>query len=135
MILNKKGMDLSLNFLIIAALAIIALIVIALFFTGGITKLFQKEADIVQASQQELALAKANCAFWCEFGNKESFENPPFSEGVRNAGFTKCTDFDYTSWVEDCESSCKPKPGISQPVCVTLTNKESCIANDDCQWG
>ncbi|MEA3379222.1 MAG: hypothetical protein U9Q69_06355 [Nanoarchaeota archaeon] len=130
MIKNKKGMDISLNYIIIAVLAIIALIIIALFFTGGLTTLFKKQAEIAKASQQELALAKANCDFWCQTGAKENFENPPFSEAVRNAKFTSCTSFDeYNNWIDDCASECK---GAAK--CVIITDKAECSASSGCSW-
>jgi len=47
--MNKKGAELSLNFLIIAALALIVLILVVLFFTGG----FENEEGYETCTKEE----------------------------------------------------------------------------------
>ncbi|RME54187.1 hypothetical protein D6777_04645 [Candidatus Woesearchaeota archaeon] len=109
---NKKGQGISLNFLIIAALALIALIIIALFFTGGISKIFKKQSDVVKLSDNEKALMVANCKAFCSLGNKDKFKSPGFSEEAINAGIKDCGDFDdfgpmdaESAWEKYCENN------------------------------
>ena len=78
--LNKKGMDISLNFIILAVLALIALIVIALFFTGGLTNLFQQTEEVGSISAEKVALYSSKCKFYCTTGDQASWDKPQFEE-------------------------------------------------------
>ena len=88
--MNKKGLDISLNFIIIAALALIALIVIALVFTGGLRTLIGKQVEIVGVSSQEYSLAETACITACSVNSKTQWENPNFPQSVEDAGYTNC---------------------------------------------
>jgi len=78
--INKKGMDISLNFIILAVLALIALIVIALFFTGGLTNLFKQTEEVGSVSAEKIALYASRCEFYCATGDKNSWDKPLFEE-------------------------------------------------------
>ena len=80
MIMDKKGMDISLNFIILAVLALIALIVIALFFTGGLTNLFKQTEEVGSVSAEKVALAKSECELYCTSRIEQSWNNPDFSQ-------------------------------------------------------
>jgi hypothetical protein len=88
--MNKKGLDISLNFVIIAALALIALIVIALIFTGGIDRILGEEEDVIELSTQEIALAESTCKLACSTGSEAAWKNPDFTEAVENEYPTGC---------------------------------------------
>ncbi|MSR86285.1 hypothetical protein EXS74_02725 [Candidatus Woesearchaeota archaeon] len=96
-ILNKKGMDISLNFIILAVLALIALIVIALFFTGGLTNLFGQTEDVGSIGSEKVALYTAKCNFYCSSRDKTAWNNPQFPEDVAAAyqGCPQITGKDY----------------------------------------
>ena len=80
--MNKKGMDISLNFIILAVLALIALIIVALFFTGGLTSLFEETEDVGDVTGEELALAEAECITYCSVSSESSWDNPGFTDSV-----------------------------------------------------
>ena len=80
--MNKKGLDISLNFVIIAALALIALIVIALIFTGGIDRIIGEQEDVFTLSTQEKALAESTCKLACSTGSLTAWNDPEFTESV-----------------------------------------------------
>lgn len=88
--MNKKGVEISLNFIIIAALALIALIVIALFFLGGAETIFQREKEVVQLSAQTITLAKQSCSFACTMRNREGYNNPSFPEELTERNIRNC---------------------------------------------
>jgi hypothetical protein len=83
--MNKKGMDLSLNFIILAVLGLISLIVIALFFTGGLNNLFKQTEDVGDVSAEKIALAAAECKLYCTTNNQESWDNPGLSEDIQKS--------------------------------------------------
>ncbi len=89
--MNKKGLDISLNFVIIAALALIALIVIALIFTGGIQKLIGQEEEVIEVGTQEFALAEGACKLACSAGSESAWDNPSFPENVA-AEYDSCDE-------------------------------------------
>lgn len=72
--LNTKGMDISLNFIILAVLALIALIVIALFFTGGLTNLFKQQQEVGSISSEKVALYTSKCNFYCTTSDQQSWD-------------------------------------------------------------
>lgn len=78
--MNKKGMDISLNFIILAVLALIALIVIALFFTGGLTNLFKQQQTVGDIRADKIAYYATKCELYCTTGDKNSWDNPMFAE-------------------------------------------------------
>lgn len=72
---NKRGQGISMEFIIIAALALIALIVIVLFFTGSLGRLSRGTTDTVNtATDQQKDMWAKECALSCTTGGK----NPNF---------------------------------------------------------
>ena len=79
---NKKGLELSMNFIIIAALALIVLIIGAIFFMGGFREIGSSIEETTGLSQQELTLAETVCKSACSFNSKSQWQNPGFTEAV-----------------------------------------------------
>ena len=101
-ILNKKGMDISLNFIILAVLALIALIIIALFFTGGLTNLFGQTEDVASISAEKVALYQSKCEFYCTTEDSSAWEDPDFPEDVK-AKYADCEAItDNKDYNTDC---------------------------------
>lgn len=73
-ILNKKGMEISLNYIIIAVLALIALIIIALIFTGGIKTIFTQQGEVSSIAAEKVALYKAKCELACATEDKTTWD-------------------------------------------------------------
>ena len=89
-------MDISLNFVILAVLALIALILVALFFTGGLSNLFQQTEEVGSTSNEQLALYKSKCSLYCATDNKDSWDFPGFPEGLEKSPgneITECAEF------------------------------------------
>src|SRR3989338_5358954 len=112
-ILNKKGMDISLNFIILAVLALIALIIIALFFTGGLTNLFGQTEDVASISSEKVALYSSKCEFYCTTGNKDAWDRPDFPEDLIEGNIDECIDLVYNKgWYKDADGDtfCEEEP-------------------------
>ena len=111
-ILNKKGMDISLNFIILAVLALIALIIIALFFTGGLTNLFGQTEDVASISAEKIALYQSKCEFYCTTDDETAWTEPDFPEDVK-AKYNSCTDLvtdkEFVTNTETQERECVAK--------------------------
>jgi len=104
--IKKRGAELSLNFIILAILAVIVLIGIVFFFLGGAEFFASKEKATVMISEQDKSLAEAACKLHCSLGNKEKWDKPSFPESVANK-FTSCDDLmakatPPKSWADDC---------------------------------
>ncbi len=70
---NKKGAELSLNFIIIAAIGLVVLVIALVFFTGGAERLVGGVPQTVQIPQQQLNLWRSQCETYCSLGNEASF--------------------------------------------------------------
>lgn len=86
-------MDISLNFIILAVLALISLIIIALYFTGTLGDIFGQTKDIAAVSAQTQALYKTNCDRHCTFKDKDSWDHPAFPEVMTSNGIDSCDEF------------------------------------------
>lgn len=84
--MNKKGMDISLNFVILAVLALIALILIALFFTGGLSNLFQQTEEVGDTDAQQIALAETECKTYCTLGTESAYKSEYSEEEAESLG-------------------------------------------------
>ncbi len=134
---NKKGDGLSLNFIIVAILALIALIVIALFFTGGMTKLFRTEQDVTKISldPQIRLLSEASCNLYCTNQNENAFNNPPFPKELMDSGYTNCEQLIDKSFAAcNVQATCqKSDPSSAVQGCVG-TSQASCEQVAGCVW-
>ena len=66
---NKRGAtELSMNTVILAIIAIIVLLLIVTFFTGGLSTVFGKIRDVFQGGTAgyDVDLAKSQCQSYCE---------------------------------------------------------------------
>lgn len=103
--MNKKGMDISLNFIILAVLGLIALILIALFFTGGLSNLFKQTEDVGSTSAEQVALYKTKCNFYCTTDDEGSWTNPDFPADL---GVKDCSEFDLGKvWYKESSGDIK----------------------------
>lgn len=103
--MNKKGAEISLNFIIIAILGVIALIGIVFFFLGGAEFFAKKEKTTVLLTEQDKALAEAACNLYCSTENKAKWDNPGFSEEFKKSfnQAQSCEDLlTDKDWVPDC---------------------------------
>jgi hypothetical protein len=69
--MNKKGVELSMNVIIISILVILVLLVLAFFFLGGTSNLFQK---IQSVGPDELETATRDCTSKCQLAQTSSSE-------------------------------------------------------------
>ena len=136
---NKKGAELSLNFIIIAAIVLIVLIVAILFFTGGAQKLFSQQKQVEQMSQQEYNLALSVCKSACMAKSQAAYDKPEFTEGLVKAGYSTCESLvELESFQEECQKSCQRRATQSDDTqakaCESL-NREDCNKNsNNCEW-
>lgn len=81
----KKG-DISLNYIIIAALALVALVVIILFFTGGMQKLITGQKEVVEGvvPNWKISAWTTRCEFACTQQNKVDFCKTVFKADTDN---------------------------------------------------
>lgn len=81
----KKG-DISLNYIIIAALALVALVVIILFFTGGMQKLITGQKEVVEGvvPNWKISAWTTRCEFACTQQNKVDFCKTVFKADTNN---------------------------------------------------
>ena len=70
------------TYIVIAALALIALVVIILFFTGGMSALFKKQVETVGATSDKEAIWIAQCKTYCTMGQDELFQKIEFEKDV-----------------------------------------------------
>ncbi len=109
--MEKRGAELSLNFIILAILAVIVLIGIVFFFLGGAEFFAKKEKGTAILTDQDRALAEAACNLHCTIGNKAKWDAPGFQESV-SAKFVNCEELmaqatPSKSWSTDCAA---PEP-------------------------
>lgn len=73
--MNKKGADVSITFIVLAAIALIVLVLIILFFTGSFKTLIGSQSDIVSGtiSDEQLSIWKNQCNLYCTLGQKEVY--------------------------------------------------------------
>ena len=100
---DKKGQGISMTYIVIAALALIVLIVIFLFFTGGMERLFERQTETVESVGDEEAIWRAQCKSYCTMGQYEVFNKVTFGDEKKNCvGLgVKCDDaMSDAAWVE-----------------------------------
>jgi len=120
--MNKKGVEITLNFIVIAAIVLIALIVVVLFFTGASENLFGKIKDVQTVSTQEISLATAVCESHCANKNQAAYENPSFSQVMRDANYNSCSDLPgLDPFQAECGGTC-----TGPAECTTITDEALC---------
>ena len=136
MMVGKRGEGLSLNFIIVAILALIVLIVIALFFTGGITKLFgtEKEISSLALNPNIRALAEQSCSLHCTNQNQNAYMNPNFPQDIIDAGFASCAELLNKNFA-DCspKKACQKQDSQSAINCASLS-QAACESTQGCSW-
>jgi len=76
--MDKKGQGISMTYIVIAALALIVLIVIFLFFTGALGEMFSRQTEIVEASAEDRAVWISQCKLHCSLEKNEDGNCPSF---------------------------------------------------------
>jgi hypothetical protein len=69
--MDKKGAEVSITFIVIAAIALVVLVVIVMFFTGAFNRLMGTQSDITVAAagDQEQEIYKSLCKSYCTLGS------------------------------------------------------------------
>ncbi|MBS3134852.1 hypothetical protein J4406_00560 [Candidatus Woesearchaeota archaeon] len=118
--MNKKGVELSMNVIIISILVILVLLVLAFFFLGGTSNLFQKIQSI---GPDNLETAARDCASKCQLAQTYSSDNLKIKSGYCSTTYNVDSDGDGVSdkkhhcWSDTIGENC---PGV----------KDFCTAED-----
>ena len=80
MMLSKKGQELSMTYVVVAALALVVLIVVILFFTGALQNLFQRQESVI-GGESELAVFRSQCKTYCTLRQDQSYCAQEFKLG------------------------------------------------------
>jgi hypothetical protein len=78
--MNKKGQGISMTYIVIAALALVVLIVIILFFTGALERMFTQQRDVVDDQAQQFGIWRSQCKLYASLDQKESWEKHEFGD-------------------------------------------------------
>ncbi len=88
--MQRKGQGLSVTYIVIIALSLIVLVLIAMWFTGSLRFLTERESSIIKGtvSEQTLGIWRNQCEQWCSLGDRTNYENHEFESGDTK---TTCT--------------------------------------------
>jgi hypothetical protein len=153
---SKKAQGISLNFIVIAIIAALVLVIIIAFTVGGLgtslSKIFQ--ADETSTEDSDLDLAKAKCEQLCNgakqinapenwqskdyCGKSFTFDGEstkcweaPISVDCSTSGqdiFDTTWKCDETKCGECSEISCSAKADADKLTCEAITNHNACVA-------
>lgn len=95
--MNKKAVELNVATIIIVILAILVLVILALYFTGGIKFLWGKITPVPGAYEQtDLEQARTVCTLYCSARDETSFCTHKFSvRNINNKGEVTGTEIKY----------------------------------------
>ena len=99
--MDKKGQGISMTYIVIAALALIVLIVIFLFFTGGMERMFEKITKTTDSAGQEFALLISQCKIYCSTENKPAWDG--FKKEEYSSGCSDASLLGAGYWEKECE--------------------------------
>ncbi|MFA5084684.1 MAG: hypothetical protein WC475_04915 [Candidatus Paceibacterota bacterium] len=107
--MNKKGVEINVTTVIIVILAVLVLVVLSLFFTGGMTPLLDKIRHAGAAwDTTSIEQAKTACAMYCATESEDSFCNHDFDIGKNKDGTSileKCTGDHVKAYnLDDCKN-------------------------------
>ncbi|MCX8193804.1 MAG: hypothetical protein N3G19_00340 [Candidatus Pacearchaeota archaeon] len=86
--INKKAVELNVATIIIVILAILVLVILAFYFTGGMKGLWSKITPIPSAYEQtDLETARSACTLYCSAKDETTFCTHDFD--IRKKGETK----------------------------------------------
>lgn len=84
--MNKKAVELNVTTIIVVILGILVLVVLALYFTGGMKTLWQKITPVAGAYEQtDLEQARSACTLYCSINDQTSFCTHEFTIRTKNA--------------------------------------------------
>ncbi|PIN87775.1 hypothetical protein COV12_02115 [Candidatus Woesearchaeota archaeon CG10_big_fil_rev_8_21_14_0_10_32_24] len=120
MVLNKKGQGLSLNVIIIAALALIVLVVLAVIFTGSSVDFADKTGDVAGDAKLKLTTLSLTYGDCQPSGSAEST--------FMNAYSSATTSQDQDNAVSEYKNEINRCKDFS-------ADKLTCEGNSGCIWG
>lgn len=83
--MDKKGQGISMTYIVIAALALVVLVVIILFFTGALERMFTQQKDIVEgATQHQQDIWRARCKLYASLDQEDNWDNQVFEDDEGN---------------------------------------------------
>jgi hypothetical protein len=111
--MNKKGVEINITTIIIVILAILVLVILSLYFTGGMKNLWQKISGVSGAwNEADMTSARQACVTYCGFDE-----------------FTFCTQkFDIRKGNETLTKYCNEDPVNAHrtPECKEWYSKIDC---------
>ncbi len=91
--MNKKGVELNVTTIIIVILAILVLVILALYFTGGLQTLWKRITGVAGTyNEAEVSSARQLCITYCAVNDEQSFCANPFNLRVGNTTEVKYCD-------------------------------------------
>jgi len=88
--MNKKAVEMNVNTIIVVILAILVLVILALYFTGGMTNLWTKiMPQVVPFEQTDVENARSACVLLCSAQAKTSFCEREFDVRIKDSTETK----------------------------------------------
>lgn len=121
--MNKKGVELSMNVIVISILVILVLLVLAFFFLGGTSKLFENFKTI---SPDNLETAVGDCQSKCQLAGTYTSDNQKEKSGYCRTTYKVDSNSDgvadenHHCWSSTIEVIC---PGV-QDLCVAEAIEE-----------
>ncbi len=135
--ISRRGEGLSLNFIIVAILALMVLIIIALFFTGGITKLFSTEQEVSKVSldPQLRLLSESNCRLHCTNQDENAYtSSSSLPKDIVDAGYSSCEQLLDKPFSEcKVQKTCQKIDSTSAAQC-SGTLEATCESVAGCEW-
>ncbi|MBU4502888.1 MAG: hypothetical protein KKA79_09910 [Nanoarchaeota archaeon] len=131
--MNKKGQGISMTYIIVAALALVVLVTIILFFTGGLQTLFQSQKETVEgATNQQKEIWRGQCNLYCSLGQTDNFQGKSF-EATDGSTYT-CDTLGVECEEEVTDGSCNGTPTTGGEECSSAISKEACGLIPGCVW-
>ena len=119
--MNKKGVELSFNVIIIAILVILVLVIVGAFFVGGVTKLFDL---IFGVGPDDVSTASIVCSTQCNLA--QSLDDA----SRKNSGYCRKTwKFDFSP--QDGVIDKDIEGGIKRYQCYETPISQSCPGVQD----
>ena len=118
--MNKKGVELSMNVIIISILVILVLLVLAFFFLGGTSNLFKK---IQKVSPDNLETAARDCTSKCQLA--QTYQTNALKERSGYCSTTHDVDSNSDGIADEAHHCWSETIGIECPGI-----REFCLSND-----
>ena len=119
--MNKKAVEMNINTIIIVILAVLVLVILALYFTGGMTALWEKITGVSGAyNEADITTARQLCGTYCAAGNGAEYclhefsirkentdpeKNFCYGSVIKGGALPECKE---ESWVKDSCAEYQP---------------------------